>query len=236
MYKLYKFVSFLIFSIIFIYNPVYSQDTEVSREQLQNLTNLSRTLITKSATETIGSPYLSDDFIKGHIMLNENSRSETTGLRYNMETNQVEFLRDGEVFITEAKDIYGFKLYAEDARITFRNGYKTNTKGIDSNTLLRTVYKGDVKLLVHYKATLHEDIATYATATKKNKYNISKNYYLVTEDGEFHKIENPKSDILGILDKQKHKLEDFVNKNDLDLNYENDIIRLLKYYENGSSS
>lgn len=219
------------FILLFLATTAFAQGNQITRQQLQDMTKVSGSLMTKSATETIGTPYLSDDFIQGHILMNEKARTESTGIRYNIEKNEVEFLRDKEIFIIDEENLSGFKLYGEGGDILFKNGYQTDIEKINSNTLLRVVYEGDVKLVVNYRANLLRDLSTYATATNKNMYNVYKNYYLVTENGKFHRVESPENDILKIFSDLKTELANFIEENSLELKHEDQIVRLLKFYE-----
>lgn len=221
----------LFLNFFFLTATVFAQVNQITREQLQDMTKVSGSLMTKSVTETIGSPYLSEDFLQGHILMNEKARTESTGIRYNIEKNEVEFLSDEEIFIMDAKNLSGFKLYGEGDDIVFKNGYQTDVEKINLNTLLRVVYEGDVKLVVNYRVNLIKDITSYATATKTNRYNVYKNYYLVTEDGKFHRGESPENDILKVFSDHKTELAKFLEEYNLELNHENQIVRLIKFYE-----
>jgi hypothetical protein len=208
-----------------------AQGNELTREQLQDFTRFNGAIFVKSSTSTIGSPYLNDDFYKGYVMLNERSRSETLNLRYNIETNEVEYLKDGDVYLLRGGEISGFIFTAEDGNIEFKNGFRPGIKDVNRNTLMRSVYDGNVKMLVHYKVRLQEDLAKYSSANTTNKYRTFKQYYLVTDDGEFHEIDKPTKDIFDVLSSQRSTLERFTENNDLNLDYEKDIITLLSYYD-----
>ena len=209
----------------------FSQGNELTREQLQDFTRVSGRIMTMPNTNTIGSPYLNEDFYRGYVMINPRTKSETLNLRYNIEENEVEYIKDGDVFILEGSEISGFVLIGEDKNIEFKNGFRTDVKGINMNTIMRSVFDGNVKLLVNYRSVLNEDLARYSSATKTNKYEVFKNYYLVTSGDIFHEVKDPKEDILKALSSKRETLERFINNNDLDLDYEKDIVTLLSYYE-----
>jgi len=229
-----KAIRFIITLLVVSVSSVISiqaQGNELTREQLQDFTRISGTIFTIPGTETIGSPYLNDDYYSGYVMINPRTRSETLSLRYNIETNEVEYLKGDAVYILEGSEINGFVIKGEDANIEFKNGYRTDIKGVNTNTLMRVVYDGNVKLLVNYTAKLNEDLANYSSATKTNKYQTFKKYFLVTSGGNFHEINNPKEDILSVLSNKRDALERFIVNNDLNLDYEKDIRTLMLYYD-----
>lgn len=245
-FKLYQKVNFIIMEnlkivlfssliLVLTFQNVFSQGTELKREQLQGFTNAYGTLFTKEATTTIGSPYLSNDFLNGRIMLNKRSQSEIAPLRYNMEINQLEFLRDEEIFVVDSKNIHGFKLINEQKNVVFRNGFKSNAKSINSNTLLRVVYDGKTKLVVHYKAKLIRDVATYGSATKENRYTVSKTYYLALKNKKLREINSFEKDLFKILKDHQRELEQYAQKNSLEFDKEKELIDFLKYYDEISS-
>lgn len=218
--------------LTFCISSAKSQNNELSREQLQDFTRISGTIFTKSGTNTIGSPYLNDDFFSGFVMLSERTRSEELNLRFNIEKNEVEYLKEGDIYVLSGSEIRGFTILAEDANITFKNGFNTkNIKGVNSNTIFRTVYEGNVKFVVNYKANLQEDIASYSSATKTNKYRVFKKYYLINSRGKFHEINSPKEDLLDLFSEKRESLESFIKNENLNLDYEKDIVALLNYYD-----
>lgn len=229
--KTITFIITLLLVSVSLVSSLQAQGNELTREQLQDFTRVSGTIFTISGTETIGSPYLNDDFYKGYVMINPRTRSESLNLRYNIETNEVEYLKDGDVYVLKGSEISGFVIKGEDANIEFKNGYRTDIKGVNANTIMRVVYDGDVELLVNYTAKLNDDLAKYSSATKTNKYKTFKKYFLVTSDGNFHEVDNPREDILSVLSNKRDLLERFYVNNDLNLDYEKDIRTLLSYYD-----
>lgn len=215
--------------LTFCISSAKSQNNELSREQLQDFTRISGTIFTKSGTNTIGSPYLNDDFFSGFVMLSERTRSEELNLRFNIEKNEVEYLKGGEIYVLNGSEIRGFTILAEDANITFKNGFNTTIKGVDSGTFLRTVYEGNVKFVVNYSANLQEDIASYSSATKTNKYRVFKKYYLINSEGKFREIKSPREDFLDLFSENRELLESFIKNENLNLDYEKDIVALIKY-------
>ena len=217
-----------------ISGPSAADAQEVLRQELEQIMDGSQVLRTKTATEVTGSPYFNTKFVKGEIILNENSSTQPILLRYNMEDNMIEFRRNNETLVTDAKKISGFKIYTQEEDIIFKNGFSADVKGINQNTLLRVVYNGNIKLLAHHSASLKEDLATYATATKKSKYVQRMDYYLVKK-GKFHKVKLRKKDIMKHLSASSDDIESYVEENGLGFESETDLKKILNRYDGDSS-
>lgn len=223
------FLNVLVASAFFL-NPqsTFAQNKELTKEEVSDLT--SSRITTKSSTETTGSAYLNDDFLKGKIMLANGKETAEMFIRYDMENDNVQFLRDKEIYATKSKKLDGFKIFADPHNILFKNGFSTDIKDINPNTLLRVAYDGKVKLLVQHKAILREDIASYGSATKKNKYDVYKYYFIVTKDGRFHQFEKT-DDFLKALPEHNNQIIEYASSNDLDFSNEQDLKKILQYYD-----
>jgi len=209
-----------------------AQDQKITREELDQFSNFSSIVPTKSAKEVIGSPYLTDKFLKGRLIINKNSVTRPIYLRYNTYKNDIEFLRNKKIMITDPKKIQGFKIFTkEDGDIVFENGFNTKVNDISKKTFLRVIHDGKTKLLAHHYSTYLEDMASYGTATKKDRYQSSVRYYLVTNDGKFRKVKFSKKDILEALPDHKSEVESYADSQNLSFDDEADIAKILSYYD-----
>jgi hypothetical protein len=211
-----------------------AQDETINPENLKDIASLnvgSGIVITRSKTETIGSPYFNEGFLEGDIQINKSTKSGTLLLRYNMYNNSVEFLRDGELLATNPNQIDGFRFYAKDKDVLFRKGFKTDIKSVEASTFLRIAYDGNVKLLIKHSASLNKDVPSYGRSTKQQKYSTFLNHYVVTSGGNFHKIESPKADVLKIFSDKKNALKNYAEQNNLNFKNEADLVNVLKYYD-----
>jgi len=229
----------LILLVVLICNISAAQNqNQITKQDLRDITGLNRNtkvFVTKSSTQTIGSPYLNPNFYKGHMII-KGTKTKPTFIRYNIYNNEVEFLRNGDIFVTDAKKIDGFKFYTSNGGILFRSGFKNKKYNITPEQFLRIIYNNEVLLVSESSASLIEDLASYGNATKQNKYQAFEKYYLVTSGGEYKKINVSKFKIEGIESESQSelntKINKFIQKNDLDVSDNNDdLIKLAKFYE-----
>jgi hypothetical protein len=187
-------------------------------------------IITFRSTKYIGSPYLTK-FQQGYVTLKGNKKSELLLLRYNEWKNNVQFLRDKKIYMIPAKKLSGFIIKTTDGNMTFKNGFKTDQKHINQNTLLWVIYNGNIKLLAYFASTLQKNIVTYGTATKKNKFVNHTYYYLRTPNGTFHNVKLKKKDILHALPDHKKDVKSYAKKNHLGFKSKKDLQKILAYYD-----
>ncbi|MDX1671932.1 MAG: hypothetical protein R3211_06295 [Balneolaceae bacterium] len=223
--------------IIAVAIPVKAQETRLFDTNELGQVVLGDVMRTFQSREVKGTPYLSNEWVQGHIIINENANTESIYLRFNSYQNRVEFARDQNAYAVDSKKIDGFVLYASDGRIIFRNGFTSDKHDIEPSTLLRVIQDGNTKFLCHHKTTLKEDLPTYGSATKKDEFVSNQNFYIVDSDGTFHEIKKLKAKhVLGILDDKKKEIKEFVRTNNLDYSKESDIARIVAFYNKQQAS
>lgn len=211
---------------------VHSQDVqEISAEELRQYIGEEGVYRTRTSRRVKGTPYLNKDWKMGHIILNQKSRSEQLPLRMNTFEQEIEFVRDDEVFAIPPQNVDGFVIYNEFGNILFKNGYRSEEHEVNPSTLLRVVHEGQTKLLVHHKTHLQQDMASYGMASKLDEYIDSRSYYLVTPDGSFNEIRLRKRDILRQLDDHREEIEEFAKQNNLDYSEEPEVATMLNHYD-----
>lgn len=228
--KVFTCLTIIVFVIGLATNFSLAQEN-ITKYQLQNLNELSSVIGKRQVTETTGSAYLNTKFLKGHIFLNENTTSQPVFLRYNTQKNNIEFLRNKEVLVTDANKISGFEIYTNQENITFRNGFSTDIDEIKKATFLRIIYNGNVKLLAHHSSYLQKDLASYNTAVQKNKYRKVLTYYFVGKDGNFQEFELNKNDVISFMSDKSKKIKKYARENGLDFKSERDVASIIKYYD-----
>lgn len=205
---------------------------ELSRTQLQDMTRSSGTITEKGATETTGSPYLSKDFLAGTLYLDNGTQTDTIALRYDMENDQIEFLREGEVYILAPEKLRQFAIYGQDRDLTFRNGFKLPDTSADKHSMLRVVYDGEqLKLLARHRAVLHEDLATYGSATQKNRYQVYRRYYLAGPGAQLRRVRLTEQDLLPLLPCAQDELRTLIGERSLQLQREEELRVVLEHCE-----
>lgn len=233
-----RLVGFLLILLILPFiNTVWAQQNNVTKEELRNFGILGSMVPTRSATVVTGSPYLTDKFLKGKILINRNSTTKSLYLRFNTYKNQVEFVRGKKVMLTNSDKIKGFKILTQEGKpIIFKNGFKNIDNDISSNTFLRIIHSGKIKLLAHHGATLLKDVASYGSADKKNRYQNFVNYYIEDINGDFHKVKLNENDILSAIGDHRDELKSFANTHNLDFQNLQDLNKILSQYEKITSN
>jgi hypothetical protein len=210
---------------------VQAQPETMSREDLNGLSS-SKVIRVVSTTEYNGSPYLTPDWQKGHVMMNELAKSQVLMMRYNAHKNHVEYFEDDAVFMISPDRIAGFVIYTNDGDIVFKNGFESEEHDINRATLMRVIYDGSIKLLQHHKVLLKDGMQTYGSATNNKRFVEDNEYYFVDREGKFHEVKRLREkDILRLLDDKKDELKKYAKAQKLDFDKEDDLKILLKHYE-----
>jgi hypothetical protein len=209
-----------------------AQNTTITTDELRHISREMNNagIITHQAVKTIGSPFLTK-WQRGYILMKGGKKSGELILRYDMWKNNVQFTRNKKIYMIPAKKISGFVIKTTDGNITFKNGFKTDQKHINQNTFLRIIYDGNVKLLGHHTSTLIKNIATYGTATKKNKFIHHIHYFLQTPNGAFHKVKLKRKDILDALPNYKKEVKNYAKKQHLSFEKKPDLKKILAYFD-----
>lgn len=225
-----------LFSIILIgaiyILPAFAQGTaDLTTEEWREF--LSGDVVrTKTAVRTKGSPYLGPDWSKGHVLLNKRAKSETLFLRYNMEKNEVEFLRDEKIYVMDSKKISGFTILTRDGQINFRNNFNIKSDEINKTTLLRVVYGGPTKLLAHHSASLKEDLAAYGMASQLNEYVRGVDYYILSgTDHTFHEVALKRTAIIKLFNDKKTEVDEYARNKGLNFEEEPDLVKIISHYD-----
>ncbi|HYW35493.1 MAG TPA: hypothetical protein VE868_08810 [Balneolaceae bacterium] len=224
-----------LFAVTFV---VAAQDNNtLTREEMHRISQdiHSGGITVKHANDYRGSPYFAK-WQKGYIILKGGAKSNTLPIRYNMQKNAVEYIKNKKRFIISAKKIDGFVIKEKNGNITFKNGFKTNQGHINQNTLLRVIYNGNTKLLAHYTSKLLKNLASYESADTKNRFDNHIRYYIQESDGTFQKVKLKKKDILNALRKNRKKVAQYANKHNLSFKKETDLKDILKYYDSINSA
>lgn len=181
-------------------------------------------------TELKGSPYLYPDWLQGHVIVNNNSKTDALPLRYNTETNTIEYRRNNETYILESNTINGFVIYTDAGDITFKNDFYSEKNDINSATFLRVIYNGQTKLLAHHSARLNEDVPTYGAAAKQNAYINNVNYYILV-DGQLHEVKLEKEEFLNIFSENAQNIEEYATSSNLSFETEAGVSQIIRYYD-----
>ncbi len=183
-----------------------------------------------------GTPYLSERFRLGRVLFGKNATSEVIEMDYNVYTNQVHYMENGQLMALDFNQIDGFvflDLTTQEVMETYRTGEVDPDLKITQNTPLKVIYDGKIKLYEHYDTYINEIKNSY-TGINTKKY-VSKQYIVFKDfDGEMERIKLKKKDFLKkVIDKKyKKQMDQFIKQNDLNMKSEADAKLFLAQYEN----
>lgn len=180
--------------------------------------------------EVKGTPYLYNEWSRGRVRINKNAETQLIPLRLNIENNTVEFARGEQAFALDSKKIIGFEIIANPKNIVFKNGFQSDEHDITKQTLLRIIQDGEMKFVAHHTASLKEDLASYGTANQIDEYVKDTNFYIVRPDGTFHEIKLKRKHILRQMKRKEKQVKAYIDKNNLDYGDEDDVARIIAYY------
>lgn len=188
--------------------------------------------LTAQTRDVEGDPYFNTDLLRGKVEINEKAQTGDLFLRFNMADNILEFARGEELYLMDSNKIQGFTLFGQPENVEFRNGFTSDQYDIESSTFLRIIYDGESKMVAHHTASLKENLASYGSATIKDKYVDNTNYYIIDDSGEFKEVKLKKRDVLKKLNKDvRGKIETYANEQGLRFNEEKDLKKILAKYD-----
>lgn len=174
-----------------------------------------------------GSPYFSGEFTEGEIHKNDSVHFKGVWIRLDLFSNKLEF-RDQKDVIQELLEPGQYDRFII-GNSAFR--YITRTEGNKAvNEFMQILADGNVKLYKKFRINLQEATKpqAYQDAQPPKFVNMSPEYFLVVNNGEAQRIKNQKH-VIELLKTQKPALENFVKKEKLNLNKEEELIKAVEY-------
>lgn len=220
--------------LLFLQMPLHAQDNDIDQTEWREWTRGAKMVKTTAPNEVIeGTPYYNPEWTKGRVQLRSNNKTSEISLRYNANTNELEFKKDDKILIALPRMVTAFTLQNEESeKVTFKSGFKSPEHDIHPGLFLRVIHDGKVKLVAHHKTTfMKAHSMNPLTGKKVSKYIPKKDYFLITKDGKYHDIKLKRKHILRALDQNEDELKNFAKNNNLDFGNEDNIAELLAHYD-----
>ncbi|MGK7368969.1 MAG: hypothetical protein ACNS64_02040 [Candidatus Halalkalibacterium sp. M3_1C_030] len=220
--------------LLFLYTPLHAQDNDIDENDWREWTRGAKMVKTTAPNEIIeGTPYFNPEWTKGRAQLRSNNKTKEILLRYNANSNELEFKKDDKILIAIPRMVISFTLLNEEnEKVSFKSGFKSQEHDIYPGLFLRVIHDGKVKLVVHHKTEfMKAHSINPLTGKKVSKYIPKSDHFLITEDGKYHDIKLKRKHILRALNQNEDELKNFAKSNDLDFGNENDLAKILAYYE-----
>ena len=181
----------------------------------------------KSDPDVTGSPYLSDKWEKGKVVFDDGSMVSFESLKYDALEEVLVIKGSDEEDNTFTDPIRGFYLNLSGVNKYFKNGFSGNN-GISKKTFFEVIWDGKTKVLKRNMKSVIESKG-YNTATVTKKIETSSYYYLTKGDLIAIPIKNNEKSVLAALNRPE--LSKYIKENSLDLKKDEDLGKLLAYYD-----
>lgn len=174
--------------------------------------------------------YVNFKFVKGNIYHEDKAVQKDVLMRYNAYSDEIEIKKSerDQSFnaLTKSPDIFvkiGVDIYV----------YVTNTEGADKGGYFQVLTDGK-RYDLYKKVT-----ATFKEAREANSsygrdvppsFSKSTTYYLV-DHGTFLEMPSGKKKIMAMMESNKKEMSDYVKKNKLNLDKEDDLMRAIVYFD-----
>ena len=174
-----------------------------------------------------GTPYLSDDFIEGDIIINDSLKIEKVPLRYNLYSDKIEFKTDDDevLEISDEKSSYQFDF--DD--FIFKN-LDYLEYGETVHGMLELLVDGDFKLYKKYKLELKP--ATKAIGfqdAQPNRFVRMDNVYLIeTKQDEIPRVFTNTKILLRELKEVKPDIDSIIKKEKIRVKTESGLCKLIR--------
>ncbi|HNQ37721.1 MAG TPA: hypothetical protein P5086_04050 [Prolixibacteraceae bacterium] len=214
--------------------PSYYQDASVQ------LTRYSHSRIATIQTfdnryeGTKGSPYLSEEWLKGAVMVSGVEEPQVALLNYDCLNDELLVrLADGNPAALPHENVASFLLYDEQSPDKYRYFVPITPQKGDPY-FCEVLYSGRNILLVHPRKTFRKADyqRAYSPDRKYDEYLDESVYYLKSENGkDFAKLRLQKKQVLEALPLHRQALEQFAADRNLKLNTPGEVVQLLAWYD-----
>ncbi len=181
-------------------------------------------------TEIEGSRFLLEEWMPGIIYMRDGHKADKFLLKFDLYSNQLLFLHEGNplVVVNHVKEFVITP--AVGAPYLFRRGYDPVERN-DELSFYQVVQDGPVSLLKHTAKTINER-KEYNKAGVIKEFITTSNYFIAKATGEMIKIKKDKSSLISALGDADGKLQAWVEKNKLKCKTEEDLMVVVKGYNN----
>lgn len=187
----------------------------------------------KLPDNSIGTPYNNPDYQLGNVYKENKLWASNVALRYNAVADEIEIKeslgtadeearvlpRDPDIFVKIVDDIFIFVPFQGD---------------VEKGNYFHILYEG--KKLDLYKKIVKEVIPGRKASSSLTKdipteFRDKSQYFLITKSGRFYQLPDSKAKRLNVFGSNKELVRNYVEENDLDIDDEADLLKIIKYYD-----
>lgn len=173
-----------------------------------------------------GSPYLSEDFVKGEVMMRNGDKYQGI-LRYDLYANEIQFkVREMIYVIAFPQEIESLTI--GNVKLVYA-GYIIDRKL--NHSYFEQLTSGPCELLTKKQVLLKDAVpAKPYVEAQPARFKLQKDvYYLKKGDIPAMKI-GKKSEVIEFLNEGDYPIADFIKKEKINLNQKEDLLKLVEYY------
>jgi len=169
-----------------------------------------------------------NDWAVGKVILKDNTVYEDWLLRYNIQTQQMQFISEGDTSaFGKPEEIYSITL----EQLTFMYDKFICENDITRSGYLELLVDGNCKLFLHRCISYrYVDKCAEPGANVKEEYFMSKRYFISENDGLATLLPDKKKDLISMLDDENKDIKTFIKTNKIKLCNEDDLKELFSYY------
>ena len=208
---------------------IFGQNTDARFMQSMQLSVLGdkKTDAKLGISNVKGSPYLISEFIIGEVTSTNNTTINNVPLRYNIYSDEIEFENgDKKTFNLEKSTVKNIKI--GDSEFIYKI-YWLNNKV--SRSYFEILSQGKATLLKRYRMIFEsaKPPKPYEEEVPAQFKTLSPEFYIALGDNEAKQISSNKK-LIEILPDKKAETAEYIKKNKLKTNNEEDLIKIIQFY------
>lgn len=216
----------LLLPAFILFPGISHAQSEISKEDLRDMAR--NVIPVTRSTETIGTPYLFDDFQTGTVTLNDGNVTEALSMNFNVYENRVEYADGQSILAFLGEEITSFEIYDGPNLMQFQKGFEA--RGLDKDEFVQVLSEGPAIGLLKHEVNFQQDVAMYGSATQRDEY-VSNMRLFIYEDGNVERIRRMNErGITRAMDADRGELRNFISENNLDLDNPYHLRQLFEFY------
>lgn len=187
-------------------------------------------------TDVHGSPFFSDNWLDGVVKLADGKLYKDVKLKYDQVLDEVFFLGQNNVTMAFKSPVLEFKIATASvdgllSEAYFVNGFAPIDGATEKSYYQKLVYEKGSKIQLTKRniKKIYESRVYNSAVTDKTVEPIV-SYYISNDNKVLKKIKLDRKSVLAGIGNKQNELEKFAETNKLNLKKEEDVIKLLIYY------
>ncbi len=186
-----------------------------------------RSVMETDYSNTIGSPYLVNDWSDGSVSLNNGKVYQNISLKYNEKDDELYFKNDKNEPMVFNDLVKSFTIQVDNRVHFYRNGYPDGL-GITNKSYLDVLVNGKVEFLKHNSKTVI-DSKDYTSAVVNRRFMEITKYYLFISS-KIYLLKKDQKYLLSLLHDKEVEVSKLIKDNNLSMKSEADIVKIVNYY------